>query len=132
MSGLKSNEFSLMNCWQFFLAACITLAFQLGQSGAAKMEILDESRVPAYELPDPLVGADGARIKTADEWIAKRRPEILRLFESQVYGRAPKDKPQLRFQIESEDWAALGDKVIRREVTILVSTPRGQVPLHLL
>ena len=49
----------------------------------------DEEALPAYTLPDPLVGEDGQSITTAAEWNAKRRPEILRLFETHVYGRAP-------------------------------------------
>ncbi len=88
--------------------------------------------MPPYVLPDPLVANDGSRIKTADEWTRKRRPEILRLFEAEVYGRAPKQKPELRFHVDSEDRGALGGKAIRKQVTIHVSTPRGQLPLHLL
>jgi hypothetical protein len=56
----------------------------------------------------------------------------LRLFESEVYGRAPAQKPEMRFEVESEDRAPLGGKAIRKEVTIHLSTPRGQLPLHLL
>ena len=95
-------------------------------------ENVDESRVPPYVLPDPLVAADGSRITTADEWTSKRRPEILRLFETEVYGRAPEQKPELQFQVDSEDRSALGGKAVRKEVTIHVSTPRGKLPLHLL
>ena len=102
------------------------------QSFAVTKENVDESRVPPYVLPDPLVAADGARITTADDWTSKRRPEILRLFETEVYGRAPKQKPELKFQVDSEDASALGGKAVRKEVTIHVSTPRGKLPLHLL
>lgn len=102
------------------------------QSLAVMQENLDESRVPAYTLPDPLVCVDGLRVTSADEWKAKRRPEILRLFETEVYGKAPREKPQLEFTVESKDDAALGGKAIREEVTIAVSTRRGSLPLHLL
>ena len=37
----------------------------------------DESKVPEYTLPDPLVLADGDLVKTAKVWEAKRRPEVL-------------------------------------------------------
>jgi hypothetical protein len=92
----------------------------------------DESNVPAYTLPELLLAADGRPVKTAAEWTSKRRPEILRLFETHVYGRIPKQKPQLTFHVDSEDRNALGGKAIRKQVTITISTPAGKLPLHLL
>jgi hypothetical protein len=92
----------------------------------------DEEALPAYTLPDPLVSEDGQLIKTAAEWSAKRRPEILRLFETHVYGRAPRQKPTLKFKADSENRTALDGKAIRKEVTIDVVTPKGRVPLYLL
>ena len=50
----------------------------------------DESRVPAYTLPDPLTCLDGRKVTDASTWRGHRRPEILSLFEEQVYGRAPR------------------------------------------
>ena len=49
----------------------------------------DESRVPQYELPDPLISEDGEHIKTKDDWSVKRRPELMRLFRDHVYGNRP-------------------------------------------
>ena len=49
----------------------------------------DESKIPAYELPDPLVGEDGKPVTSAEEW-PERRSELLKLFENHVYGVAPK------------------------------------------
>ncbi len=92
----------------------------------------DESRLAPYTLPDPLIDGEGRPIETAAEWTAKRRPEILRLFEANVYGRAPERKPRLEFKIESEDRTALGGKAIRKEVSIEIVTPKGRMPLHLL
>ena len=37
----------------------------------------DESKVPAYSLPDPLVTEDGRKVTTADVWWKVRRPEIV-------------------------------------------------------
>ena len=47
----------------------------------------DESRVPTYELPDPLLSAGGQRVTDASTWRTTRRPEVLHLFETQMYGR---------------------------------------------
>jgi len=49
----------------------------------------DESKIPPYTLPDPLVLADGRKVADARTWREKRRPELLRLFETHVYGRTP-------------------------------------------
>lgn len=108
------------------------MAIHSNPSIAATKENVDESRIRPYTIPDPLIAADGARITTAAGWTSKRRPELLRLFETEVYGRAPQQKPDLTFHVDSEDRNALGGEGIRKEVTILVSTPRGKLPLHLL
>ncbi|MCC7475075.1 MAG: acetylxylan esterase [Pirellulales bacterium] len=92
----------------------------------------DESKVPAYTLPDPLVASEGQRITTADLWRSHRRGEVRRLFESEVYGRTPHDRPQLKFITTSEDRHALAGRATRKEITIEVSTRQGKVPLHLL
>ena len=71
------------------LAVSLTLILT-GALRAAEPEInYDESKVPQYTLPDPLVLADGQRVTDAATWRERRRPEILRLFEKHVYGKAP-------------------------------------------
>src|SRR5690606_705354 len=50
---------------------------------------VDESRVPAYTLPDPLKRESGDPVRDAAAWHEGRRPELLRLFETHVYGRTP-------------------------------------------
>lgn len=49
----------------------------------------DESRVPEFMLPDPLVASNGSKVATVTEWNNQRRPELMELFRSQVYGRRP-------------------------------------------
>jgi hypothetical protein len=80
----------------------------------------DESKVPAYLLHDPLVMADGTLVKTERQWKKERRPEILKLFETNVYGRTPEAvKP--KFEQMSEKKNALGGKATRREVTVFLT-----------
>ncbi|MFV0444080.1 MAG: acetylxylan esterase [Planctomycetaceae bacterium] len=82
----------------------------------------DEAKVPAYRLPDPLKMEDGTPVTTSEQWRQQRRPELLKLFEEQVYGRAPIKRPQdLAFELTSVDEEALGGKAIRKEVTIRFS-----------
>lgn len=93
----------------------------------------DEAKVPAYKLPDPLIGGDGKPVTTAEQWRGKRRGEILRLFEQQVYGRAPGGKPQgMTFETTSTDAKALGGQAIRKEVTIHFDGRKDGPKMHLL
>ncbi len=78
----------------------------------------DESKVPSYDLPDPLTLADGSPVRDAATWRTRRRPEILRLFEEQVYGRAPKKPDSLRFRLLSDDDKALAGKAVRKRIAI--------------
>ena len=47
----------------------------------------DESRVRAYSLPDPLVGADGRRADDPAAWREVVRPQQITILEQTVYGR---------------------------------------------
>lgn len=51
----------------------------------------DESRVPKYQLPDPLsLESDNSRrITNAQDWMTRRRPVLLELFRKNVYGVRP-------------------------------------------
>jgi predicted small secreted protein len=45
----------------------------------------DETLVPDYTLPDPLVTLAGEPVSDAETWRDVRRPEILALFEEHVF-----------------------------------------------
>ncbi len=77
----------------------------------------DESKIPEYTLPDPLVTQSGQPVTTADEWRKVRRPEILKLFQTDVYGRAPAACSITHKKI-SVNHDAVGGKAIRREVDV--------------
>ena len=49
----------------------------------------DESQMPAYTLPDVLRCQDGSTVKSADEWMKKRRPELLQMFKNEIYVELP-------------------------------------------
>ncbi len=78
----------------------------------------DEAKVPPYVLPDPLVMADGAPVRTAQQWRERRRPEILGLFETNVYGRMPGRPAGQRFEVKSVEPRALGGRATRKEISI--------------
>jgi hypothetical protein len=80
--------------------------------------ITDENKVPPYTLPNPLILANGKAVTDAKTWYEKRRPELLSMFESQMFGKTPAKKLPLTFQTTSEDRGALGGKATRKEVTV--------------
>ena len=69
---------------------------------AAKVNY-DESKVPAYTLPDVLTLNNGQKVVTIKEWVKKRRPELIHLFETQMYGKAPAHPKDLHFRVLTED-----------------------------
>ena len=95
----------------------------------------DESKVPDYTLPDPLVLADGGRVADADTWAARRRPEILGLFERYVYGKAPGRPEAMKFQVLSVADDALGGKAGRKQVSVQFAgrpdSPKMEVLIYL-
>ncbi len=77
----------------------------------------DEAKAGTYTLPDPLTMVDGTKVATAAQW-RRRRAEILRLFETQVYGRTPATRAKIDFEEVSRDPAAFGGLATRREIAI--------------
>ncbi len=86
-----------------------------------RMVNMKESGVPDYVLPDPLTCMDGSRVKNINQWLCKRRPEILSLFAEHVYGLTPREKPEIKFHVESADENALNGKAVRKQISINLS-----------
>src|SRR5262245_5577485 len=92
----------------------------------------DESKVPPYTLPDPLVLSTGSQVSDAKTWREKRRPEVLTLFETHVYGRTPKESGGFNSKITSLDEHALGGKARRKEVEIYLTGRSNGPTMNLL
>jgi hypothetical protein len=80
----------------------------------------DESHVPALVLPDPFVSGKGKLIQTAADWETFRRPEILQLFQDEVYGQIPKDFDRISFEVISETANPYPDIAELEEVNITI------------
>ena len=97
----------------------------------------DEATIPAYTLPDPLTFADGTKVTTPEQWMGQRRSQLLKLFETEMFGRAPGRPEKLHFRLLKKDDDAFGGKAVSKEVGIyftdnetqfirlLVITPKG-------
>jgi hypothetical protein len=80
----------------------------------------DAPPVPPYTLPDPLVCQDGTRVTDAKTWRARRRPELLRLFETEIYGKTLVGRPDnLRFVVREEKKDARNGMATRLRVGVL-------------
>jgi hypothetical protein len=109
-------------------AAWISVAS--GQSPAIPANY-DEAQVGEYVLPDPLVMANGQRVRSAKEWARSRRPEILKLFETHMHGRSPQKPRGLKFDVFDKGTPALDGKAIRRQVTVHFSGRPGAPKMDL-
>jgi len=76
-----------------------------------------EADVPKYELPDPLMCADGTKVTSKLQWEEKRRAETLELFRKYVYGKSPR-AGMVTFEILETDGKALEGKATRKRVKI--------------
>jgi len=92
----------------------------------------DEALVGTYTLPDPLKLANGKPVKDAKTWTGKRRPEIVRLFEENQYGRAPGRPDAMTFDVFDKGTPAFDGKAIRRQVTIYFSADKNGPRMDLL
>jgi hypothetical protein len=63
---------------------------------------------PYPTLPDPLRLDDGEKVTTAGEWWQRRRPEVLAALEEDVYGRIPKEVPQVTWRVAGRGKGKLG------------------------
>jgi len=60
----------------------------------------DEAKVnPHPNLPEPLLLKNGQRVTSAKMWWDQRRPEIVEDFDREIYGRAPKDTPAVKWEV---------------------------------
>ncbi len=91
----------------------------------------DEAKVAPYVLPDPLVLANGARVTDAETWRTERRPEILRVYETKVFGRIPAETPKVAWSVKATDPAARGGSALMKQVVGAVGSGPGALTIHL-
>jgi hypothetical protein len=91
----------------------------------------DESKVGTYTLPDPLVLADGTRVTDAKAWQTRRRPEILELYRSKIFGRLPQGLPVVDWKVTEAAQPAREGKAVRKQVVGTVGTGAKAVRINL-
>src|ERR1051325_406911 len=95
----------------------------------------DEAKVGSYTLPDPLVLQSGKPVRDAKTWAKQRRPEILSLYETEIYGRVPKRAPKVKFEVAETVTNALDGAAIHKHVVGRIGNgadaPKLNVSLYL-
>lgn len=95
----------------------------------------EEALVGSYTLPDPLRLSNGEPVRDAKTWYGKRRPEIVRLFEENQFGRSPERPAGITVDLFEKGTPAFDGKAIRKQVTIYFSPeksgPKMDVLLYL-
>jgi len=76
----------------------------------------DESKVKPYTLPELLKMANGEPVKDAETWFKKRRPEILKLFQTEIFGRIPENAPKVKWEVVSTDNNAANGMAIMKKI----------------
>ncbi len=88
--------------------------------GAPNAVNYDESKANPYPcLPDPLLTQDRRPVTTPEMWWSQRRPEIVELFDREVYGRVPSQVPAVTWSVTA---ATAG---VNGEIPILTRKLKG-------
>lgn len=125
---------NLMRRTFLILSACCLMNLDPAEA-QPKDTNYDESKVPKYSLPDPLTTLDGRKVSTPGLWRSVRRPEILRLFEENMFGRtvAPLGGRPVA-EVLSVEENALNGKAVRQEIAVFFqgsSGPRMELLLYI-
>ncbi len=91
-------------------------------------------------LPDPLITNGGGTVDSTTVWEQVRRPEILELFRTHVYGRAPVGQPAgMTFEVlettnlVSSSWAsAVTGTVTRKQIRVHLTADPGRPYMDIL
>jgi len=128
-----------MKTTTLFLAGLLLMSLSGLSSAREKKEYdsdvnYDESKVPRYDLPDPLVSAEGKAITAPDEWMNVRRPQILSLFANLVYGRVPVPESPIKTEVRilDVDKTFMHGKAVRKRIAICFKNKNGRAAMTIL
>jgi hypothetical protein len=123
------------------------------KAGVPNAANYDEAMANPYpDYPEALVLADGRRVTSPAQWWNERRPQVVELFEREVYGRIPAGVPNVTWKVARTLEAMVGGKPVHaREIVghvdntacpgieveihaavVLPATAKGPVPVLLM
>jgi hypothetical protein len=78
----------------------------------------DESKVPQFTVPDPLMTFKQKKVKNTKDWEKKRRPELMKFFTQNMFGEIPADLKISSFDVVEESDNAFNGKAKRKQVEL--------------
>ena len=70
----------------------------------------DEFTANPYPFyPEVLVTEAGEKVNTAQQWFNERRPELVKLYEDEIYGHIPDNVPAIRWKVVKEEKMMMDD-----------------------
>ena len=75
-----------------------------------------------YVLPDALVTNDGKQVKNVRQWEKVRRPEIMSIFNNEMFGEVPGRPEGLHFALACPDSIVYDGIAIRRRVNVFLDS----------
>ena len=92
----------------------------------------EERRVGTYSLPDPLLLANGRPVRDAKTWLEKSRPEIVRLYEENQFGRSPGRPAGMSYDVFDKGTTVIDGQAVRRQVSVYFSPDKNGPKMDLL
>jgi hypothetical protein len=134
---MSSKSCRLFGVFAAILILSLCLASAQTQTGPPRVVAgipvnYEETQVGSYSLPDPLLLANGKPVRDAKTWTQKRRPELVRLFEDNQFGRSPGRPKDMSFDVFDKGTHALEGKALRRQVTVYFSADKTGPKMDLL
>jgi hypothetical protein len=146
---MKTNNSFLKSTLKKFLPLILCLIFilplsaQKKESWHASKETVEklsknqsefnyfEEKVPAYSLPDVLTTSTNQKITGKKQWEKLRRPELLELFTTQVFGRIPNTPYKKTINVLKVDPNAMNGEATLKLVDINISANSKSLTIHL-
>lgn len=114
--------------------AFILFAVMFGISALAQREnvISDESKVPVYSVPDIMTRLNGKKVKSKKAWYHKQRPELLKYFTDQVYGKVPGRMNISEVKVWETTDNALEGLAIRKQLSLFFNKDQQSLEVNVL
>jgi len=113
----------------FFLFNLLFLGISIAQPDHA---IYNESDVPDYKLPNVLTCFNGSKVKSQKDWIKKRRPEILKAFTNEVYGKVPGVQKISQIEVWENSDHAINGLAIRKQLSLFFNKDDKNLEVNVL
>nr|AEW47971.1 GHF2 protein [uncultured bacterium H1_5] len=94
--------------------------------------IYDEEKIPQYTLPEILVAQNGRKIRNLKQWEKIRKPEILRLFQQEVFGKIPGKLEISEVIVHENNGEALGGLAVRKQLDLIFRRNNQEISVGLL